>query len=105
MESSRAASVIAAIAEEIDRERLGAYGVHVLVDEDEAEHRWRSDDRVNVYSASKGVCALAVGIAVDAGILSLESRVGELLPGMQLGEGVGVVLSRPAEKIWNPFGW
>jgi len=89
-----AASVVSAIAEEIDREHLGAYGVHVLIDEDEAQHRWRSDDRVNIYSASKGVCALAVGIAVDAGILSLESRVGEFLSGMRLGEGVESVTVR-----------
>lgn len=77
----------------IDTESLGAYGVHVLLGDAEAQHRWRSDDRVNVYSVSKGVSALAAGIAVDEGILTLDTRVGEMLPDMELGEGVdGVTL-------------
>lgn len=60
---------------EIDAERLGAYGIHVLVGEDEAGHRWRSDDRENLYSVSKGVSALAAGIAIDEGLLTLETPV------------------------------
>ena len=44
--------------------RSASYGVHALVGDDEAGHRWRSDDRVNLYSVSKGVSALAAGIAV-----------------------------------------
>lgn len=78
----------------VDAERLGAYGVHVLIGDDEAEHRWRSDDRVNVYSASKGVSALAAGIAIDAGLLTLDSAVGESLPGLRLGDGVPEVTLR-----------
>ncbi|MFF2274097.1 serine hydrolase domain-containing protein [Agromyces sp. NPDC058136] len=89
-----AASTLARIVTAIDREELGAYGVHVLIGDDEAQHRWRSDDRVNVYSVSKGVSALAAGIAVDAGILALDTRVTELLPTMQLGEGVEQVTLR-----------
>lgn len=68
--------------------------MHVLVGDDAAQHRWRDDDRENIYSASKGVCALAIGIAVDEGILTLDSTVPELLPGMQLGAGVGAVSIR-----------
>ncbi|WP_439689158.1 serine hydrolase domain-containing protein [Curtobacterium sp. SP.BCp] len=78
----------------VDAEGLGAYGVHVRVGDDEVAHRWRSDDRENVYSVSKGVCALAVGIAVDEGLLTLDTRVPELLPDVQLGEGVDRVSVR-----------
>lgn len=78
----------------IDAERLGAYGVHVLVGDDAAEHRWRSDDREDLYSVSKGVAALAAGIAVDAGLLALDDTVAERLPGMRLGDGVDRVTLR-----------
>ena len=78
----------------VDAERLGAYGVHVLVGEDSAAHRWRSDDRVNIYSASKGVCALAIGMAISEGALSLDSRVPDVLPEMELGADASGVTVR-----------
>src|SRR5690606_555750 len=83
----------------IDAERLGAYGVHVLVGDDEAQHRWRSDDRVDIYSVSKGVSALAAGIAVDDGLLSLDTRVGDVLTTMDPGAGV-----RGAYGVHVPVG-
>ncbi|WP_317230504.1 serine hydrolase domain-containing protein [Clavibacter sp. MX14-G9D] len=86
--STAAADVLARLVEGIDRERLGAYGAVVRIGDDEAAHRWRSDDREDLYSVSKGVCALAVGMAVDAGILALDTRVPELLPDLELGAGV-----------------
>ncbi|HEY1106327.1 MAG TPA: serine hydrolase [Agromyces sp.] len=89
-----AASVRDEIIAQVDAERLGAYGLHVLVGDDVAQHRWRSDDRVNVYSASKGVSALAAGIAVDEGLLSLDTTVGELLPSVILGDGIERVALR-----------
>jgi CubicO group peptidase (beta-lactamase class C family) len=83
------------IVADIDREHLGAYGLHVLIGEDDvAEHRWRSDDRENLYSVSKGVSALAAGVAVDEGILTLETPVAELLPTAELGAGVDRVTLR-----------
>lgn len=88
---STAADALARLVEGIDRERLGAYGAVVRIGDDEVAHRWRSDDRENLYSVSKGVCALAVGIAVDEGILSLDTRVPELLPDLDLGAGVDEV--------------
>ncbi len=88
---STAADALARLVEGIDRERLGAYGVVVRIGDDDAAHRWRSDDRENLYSVSKGVCALAVGIAVDEGILHLGTRVPELLPDLDLGVGVDEV--------------
>lgn len=89
-----AQSVLDHFVSAVERESLGAYGVHVLVGDDEAGHRWRSDDRENVYSVSKGVCALAIGIAVDEGVLTLETRVPELLPELELGDGVDGVTVR-----------
>ncbi len=88
---STAADALARLGEGIDRERLGAYGVVVRIGAADAAHRWRSDDRENLYSVSKGVCALAVGIAVDEGILHLGTRVPELLPDLDLGVGVDEV--------------
>ncbi|KDP92681.1 MULTISPECIES: serine hydrolase domain-containing protein [Clavibacter] len=88
---STAADALARLVEGIDRERLSAYGVVVRIGADEVAHRWRSDDRENLYSVSKGVCALAVGMAVDAGILRLGTRVPELLPDLDLGAGIDEV--------------
>ena len=72
----------------VDADQLGAYGVHVCVGSEEAQHRWRSDDRENVYSVSKGICALAAGMAIEEGILSLHTLVAEMLPELVLGPGV-----------------
>jgi len=86
-----ASEVLSRIVDGVDTEGLTAYGVHVLVGDEERQHRWRSDDRVNLYSVSKGVCALAAGMAVDEGILTLDSRAADLFPDADLGEGVGQV--------------
>ncbi|MBO9626127.1 MAG: beta-lactamase family protein [Microbacterium sp.] len=86
-----AAEVLDAIVAGFDAEALGAYGVHVLIGDDEAGHRWRSDDRENVYSVSKGVSALAAGIAVDEGLLALDTRALDLLDVPSPGEGVEAV--------------
>lgn len=89
-----ASSVLDRFVSAVDEEGLGAYGVHVLIRDDAVQHRWRSDDRENIYSASKGVCALAIGMAIDESILSLDSRVPEMLPAMKLGVGVDKVTVR-----------
>lgn len=90
---SQAETVRDRIVRAIDEEQLGAYGLHVLIGTEVAEHRWRSDDRVNLYSVSKGVSALAAGIAVDEGILSLDSRAVDALGVRESGAGVeGVTL-------------
>ncbi|MDQ0648613.1 CubicO group peptidase (beta-lactamase class C family) [Microbacterium natoriense] len=91
---SAAKRVITHIVEKIAAEELGAYGVHVLVGDDEAEHRWRSDDRENLYSVSKGVSVLAAGIAVGEGLIALDTHVVDALPNMQLGKGVESVTLR-----------
>jgi len=82
------------IVAQIGSAALGAYGLHVLIGDEVAEHRWRSDDRVNIYSASKGVSALAIGFAVDEGLLSLDTTVGQIMPTFALGDGVDLVALR-----------
>lgn len=89
-----AAAVCDRFVRDVDAEGLGAYGVHVLVGDDAAGHRWRSDDRVNVYSVSKGVSALAAGLAVEAGILTLDTTVAEALPDLDFGSGTADVTLR-----------
>ena len=91
---TNAASIRDRFVAAIDEEGLGAYGVHILAGDEVAQHRWRSDDRENIYSVSKGVCALAIGMAVGEGILSLDTRVPDLLPRMDLGTGVDRVTVR-----------
>ncbi len=78
----------------VDAGGWGVYGVHLRRGEQTAAHRWRSDDRVNLYSVSKGVCALAVGMAVDERLLTLDTTVAEALPGLDLGPGVAEVTVR-----------
>ena len=88
---SAAASVLDALVASIDAQHLGAYGVHVLVAEEEVHHRWRSDDRENLYSVSKGVCALAASMAADEGIISFATTVGEVFEDAPLGDGTAEV--------------
>jgi CubicO group peptidase (beta-lactamase class C family) len=89
-----ASSVLERLVAGVEGEKLSAYGAHVLVGDDEAQYRWRSDDRENISSVSKGVCALAIGLAVDEGVLSLKTSVPEFLPTMKLGLGVEAVTIR-----------
>ncbi|GAA4193536.1 serine hydrolase domain-containing protein [Microbacterium oryzae] len=89
-----AQSVLEYVVRGIEQERLGAYGLHVLIRGDTAEHRWRSDERENIYSVSKGVCALAMGMAVDEGIARLDDPVADYLPNLELGAGVEAVTLR-----------
>src|SRR4051794_1848243 len=50
-----AEALLARFVRTVDQEGLAVYGAHALVADEEAQHRWRSDDRVNLYSVSKGV--------------------------------------------------
>jgi CubicO group peptidase (beta-lactamase class C family) len=88
---SSAATALARFADAVDREGLGVYGVEVRIGDERAARRWRSDDRENLYSVSKGVCAIATGIAIAEGVLTLERTAGEAFPELELGEGVGGV--------------
>lgn len=71
----------------VDAEGLGVYGVHIRVGDETASHRWRSDDRENLYSVSKGVSAIAAGMVIDEGLLTLDTRAAEVFSGFTFGEG------------------
>lgn len=60
---------------------LGLYGVHVYQDgKTLAEYRFRSDDRENLYSASKTFASVGVGIAEGEGRLQLSDCVLDFFP-------------------------
>lgn len=61
--------------------RLGIYGIRVeRKNGDRVTHFWRSDDKVNLYSASKTFTSLAVGMCVDDGKLKVTDRVLDFFP-------------------------
>jgi CubicO group peptidase (beta-lactamase class C family) len=62
-------------------EGLGTYGVHLYAEGKESqERRFRSDDRVNLYSVSKTFTSVALGMAEAEGRLSLDDRLLDLMP-------------------------
>jgi len=89
-----ATSALNRFVSSVDDEGLSVYGVHFRVGSDRASHRWRSDDRENLYSVSKGVCAIATGIAVDEGVITLDATVGDVLVDIPLAAGVDKVTLR-----------
>ena len=61
--------------------QLGVYGIHVYQKGKEPiVHRFRSDDRVNLYSASKTFTSVGVGIAIDEGLFGLDDFVLDFFP-------------------------
>ncbi|MDI6097162.1 serine hydrolase [Actinoplanes sp. NEAU-A12] len=65
-----------------DRDQnLGTYGIHVHREgHPPVEHRFRSDDRVNLYSVAKTFTGVALGLAEAEGRLSLDDRLLDHLP-------------------------
>jgi CubicO group peptidase (beta-lactamase class C family) len=60
---------------------LGVYGIQAQRDgQPPIAHRFRSDDRVNLYSVSKGFTAVALGLAEAEGRLSLDDRLLDHFP-------------------------
>ena len=60
---------------------LGVYGIHAQpADGSPMVHRMRSDDRVNLYSVSKGFTAVALGLAEAEGRLTLQDRLLDHFP-------------------------
>ena len=60
---------------------LGVYGVHLYQSGAGAiEHRFRSDDAVQIWSASKTFTSLAIGMCVDEGRLTLTDRLIDFFP-------------------------
>lgn len=82
------------IVAEADAAGFGARGLHVLIGDDIAEHRWSPDVREDIHSAAKGVCVLAAGMAADKGLISFDEPVAGLLPEFEIGDGVEQVTLR-----------
>ena len=91
---NRAVPVLDDVVRQVERTGFRAHGLHVLVGDDTARHHWSANVRRDVHSIAKGVVVLAVGIAADDGVLSLDEPVGALLPDVVLGPGVQDVTLR-----------
>ncbi len=75
------ADVLADLVRANQIDDLGVYGVHLhRADEPPVVHRMRSDDRVNLYSVSKGFTAVALGLAEAEGRLTLQDRLLDHFP-------------------------
>jgi CubicO group peptidase (beta-lactamase class C family) len=75
------AELLAAFIRANADQELGVYGVQVQRDgQAPIGHRFRSDDRVNLYSVSKGFTAVALGLAEAEGRLSLQDRLLDHFP-------------------------
>jgi CubicO group peptidase (beta-lactamase class C family) len=65
----------------IEKQKLNAEGIIVLQHgEKTAEHRWIPEAPRNAFSVSKSFVSIAVGMAIDRGKLSLNSRVADFFP-------------------------
>jgi CubicO group peptidase (beta-lactamase class C family) len=91
---TRAATVRDRIVEEVAAQGFGAHGLHVLVDDDEAGHRWSADVREDVHSVAKAVCVLAAGFAADEGLIDIDTTLGSAFPDAAFGAGTADVTVR-----------
>lgn len=91
---TRAARIRDRIVEQIDVTGFVAHGLHVRIGDDVAEHRWTEDVREEIHSVAKAVCVLAVGIAADEKLVSLDAPISEYVPDIVLGAGVEEVTLR-----------
>jgi CubicO group peptidase (beta-lactamase class C family) len=91
---TQARTVLDRIVHEADAAGFGAHGLHVLIGDDAAEHRWTDDVREDVHSVTKGLCVLAAGIAAEAGLVSFDEPVARCLPDFRTGDGADQVTLR-----------
>ncbi len=62
-------------------QQLDVYGIHLYRESAEsAEHRFRSNERVHLFSGSKAFTSMAVGIAADEGRLTLADKILAFFP-------------------------
>lgn len=106
---TRAQIVRDRIVEQVAEQGFGAHGLHVLVGDDEAGHRWTEDVREDIHSAAKGICVLAAGFVADEGLITLDTTVGSVFPDADLGEGTADVtmrhllsMSSGVDLPWSP---
>lgn len=79
------------LRQRIIEQRLGVRALHLhRPGHEELSHRFAQDTAENVYSVSKTVTALAVGIAAQEGLLDVEDLLVDHLPAPAAGYGDGV---------------
>lgn len=80
------------LRQQIQEQALGVRAIHVHRDgHEDLVHRYVGDTWENIYSVSKTITALAVGIAIEEGLLDLEDHLVDVLPvpdGVTAGEGI-----------------
>lgn len=84
------ALLLTGLRQRIVEQRLGVRAIHLYREgRSELSHRFVDDTIENLYSVSKTVTALAVGIAAQEGLLAIEDRVLDHLPAPSGGAGAG----------------
>ncbi|NMA77990.1 MAG: beta-lactamase family protein [Actinomycetales bacterium] len=79
------------LRQRILEQRLGVRAVHLhRAGRPELSHRFTEDTAENIYSVSKTVTALAVGMAAAEGLLDLEDLLVDHLPAPSGGYGAGI---------------
>lgn len=79
------------LRQRITERRLGVRAIHVIrPGRDTVSHHFRTDTPENLYSISKTVTALAIGIAQEEGLLALDDLLVDHLPAPTGGYGEGV---------------
>lgn len=79
------------LRQRISEQRLGVRALHLhRAGHDEIGHRFVQDTAENIYSVSKTVTALAVGIAAHEGLLDIEDLLVDHLPAPAGGYGRGL---------------
>lgn len=91
---TRAHQIRDRIVQRVEESGFGAHGLHVRAGDDVAEYRWTEDIREDIHSVAKGVCVLAVGLAVDEGHVSWDAPLREYLPDQHWGSGVDRITLR-----------
>jgi CubicO group peptidase (beta-lactamase class C family) len=72
---------IGSFVKAIEKQRLNCEGVIVLQHGAKiAEHRWIPEAPRNSFSVSKSFVSVAIGMAIDSGKMSLNSRVADFFP-------------------------
>lgn len=65
----------------VAEQHLGVYGIKVeSLSGESVSHRWRSDDKENMYSGSKTFTSMAIGMCADDGKLSVTDSVLDFFP-------------------------
>lgn len=74
-------SVLDGFIKTVEEKELGVYGVHLYKDGGgSAQYRFRSDERVHLFSGSKAFVSMAAGIAEKEGLFSLDDSALSFFP-------------------------